>query len=53
MLRFHKQQWYFSQIVFCIKAKLTIKFYMENSKKNNIILGYLCIWFQFNQQIEH
>ena len=36
MLSFYKQQMYFSQIVLK-KAKITILFFMKNSKNNNII----------------
>ena len=36
MLIFYKQQSYFSQIV-SKKAKITILFFMKNSKNNNII----------------
>ena len=39
MLSFYKQQSYFSQIV-SKKAKITISFFMKNSKNNNIILGF-------------
>ena len=39
MLSFYKQQSYFSQIV-SKKAKITILFFMKNSKNNNIILGF-------------
>ena len=38
MLIFYKQQSYFSQIA-SKKAKITIFFFMKNSKNNNIILG--------------
>ena len=37
LLSFYKQQTYFSQIV-SKKAKITILFFMKNSKNNNIIL---------------
>ena len=37
MLSFYKQQSYFSQIV-SKKAKITILFFIKNSKNNNIIL---------------
>ena len=43
MLSFYKQQSYFSQIV-SKNAKITISFFMKNSKNNNIILGFS---FQF------
>ena len=36
---FYKQQSYFSQIV-SKKAKMTILFFMKNSKNNNSILGF-------------
>ena len=36
---FYKQQSYFSQIV-SKKAKITIYFFMKNSKNNNIILSF-------------
>ena len=39
MSSFYKQQSYFSQIV-SKKAKITISFFMKNSKNNNIILGF-------------
>ena len=39
MLRFYKQQSYFSQIV-SKKANITISFFMKNSKNNNIILDF-------------
>ena len=39
LLSFYKQQSYFSQIV-SKKAKITISFFMKNSKNNNIILGF-------------
>ena len=39
MLSFYKEQLYFSQIV-AKKAKITISFFMKNSKNNNIILGF-------------
>ena len=39
MLSFYKQQSYFSQIV-SKKAKITISFFLTNSKNNNIILGF-------------
>ena len=39
MLSFYKQQSYFSQIV-SKKAKITISFFMKNSKNKNIILGF-------------
>ena len=39
MLIFCKQQLYFSQIV-SKKAKITISYFMKNSKNNNIILGF-------------
>ena len=46
MLSFYKQQSYFSQIV-SKKAKITISFFMENSKNNNIILGF-SLFFGFS-----
>ena len=39
MLSFYKQQSYFSQIV-SKKAKITISFFMNDSKNNNIILDF-------------
>ena len=53
MLNFYKQESHSSQIV-SKEAKITISFFMENSKSNKIILGFifLCIWFQFNQRTE-
>ena len=39
MLSFYKQQLYFNQIV-SKKDKITISFFMKNSKNNNIILGF-------------
>ena len=39
MLSFYKQQSYFIQIV-SKKAKITISFFMKNSKNNNINLGF-------------
>ena len=36
---FYKQQSHFSQIV-SKKAKITILFFLKNSKNNNIILGF-------------
>ena len=39
MLSFYKQQSYFSQID-SKKAKITISFFMKNSKNNNIILSF-------------
>ena len=41
---FYKQQSYFSQIVSKKKAKITISFFMKNSRNSNIILGFS---FQF------
>ena len=38
-LIFYKQQSYFSQIA-SKKAKITITFFMKNSKNNNTILGF-------------
>jgi hypothetical protein len=46
MLMFNKQQSYFSQIV-SKKAKITILFFMKNSKNNNIILGFIFYFYVF------
>ena len=43
---FYKQRSYFSQIV-SKKAKITIKFFMKNSKNNNIILGFSFYFYVF------
>ena len=43
MLSFYKQQSYFSQIV-SKKAKITISFFMKNSKNKNIILGFIFMY---------
>ena len=39
MLLFYKQKSYFSQII-TKKAKITISFFMKNSKNTNIVLGF-------------
>ena len=39
MLSFYEQQSYFSQF-FSKKAKITIYFFVKNSKNNNIVLGF-------------
>ena len=43
MLSFYKQQLYSSQIA-SKQNKITISFYMKNSKKNNITLGFSFIY---------
>ena len=46
MLMFYKQQSYFSQIV-SKKAKITILFFMKNTKNTNIILGFIFYFYVF------
>ena len=46
MVRVYKQQSYFSQIV-SKKAKITISFFMKNSKNSNIIVGFVFYFYVF------
>ena len=46
LLGFYKQRSYFSQIV-SKKAKITISFFMKNSKINNIIWGFSFYFYVF------
>jgi hypothetical protein len=46
MLIFYKHQSYFSQIV-SKKAKITILFFMKNTKNTNIILGFIFYFYVF------
>ena len=43
---YKKKQSYFSQIV-SKKAKITMSFFMKNSKNNNIILGFSFSFYVF------
>ena len=52
MLSFYKQQSYFSQIV-SKKAKITISFFMKNSKNNTIILGFSFQFYVFGFRLSN